>query len=109
MDDNTLLRDFAIDEVIRLHMLKRRLANSGRLVSDWARENTRCLMCRVKTYDEDMQFGLCGSCVEEFQEAGRWCGQHGPLPVRVRWINRLRNEYELIVLPCPSCPVEGVA
>ena len=107
MDDNTLLRDFAIEEVIKLHQLKRRLANSGR-VSNWARENTRCLMCRVKTYEEDMQFGLCEECVRVFQDNGRWCGQHGPLPTRVRWIDRLRNQYELIILPCPSCPTEGV-
>ena len=122
MDDSTLLDGFTADEVIKLHLLKLRIANSEREeqakhrvwrrlheATNWVRENTRCVRCQVKTYSEDLQFGFCGNCVEQFQDAGRWCGLHGPLPVRIQWIDRMRNQYDLIILPCPSCPIEGVA
>ena len=120
MNDNTTT--FTDAELAKLEALRDRYHEEGakervwnRLVSQffdaerWKRENTRCRKCRVKTYDEDLAFGLCAACIHDYQEAGRWCEYHGDLPVHTRWIDRERYQFEIEPLPCPICPLLGVA
>lgn len=115
MQDSTTFTD---DELASLEALRERHVRERvwkRLeprvfdAARYKRENRRCSSCLVKTYAEDMAFGLCPACVSEMRCKGRLCEQHGVLPVRVMWLDRARDEYELVVMACPICALLGVA
>lgn len=49
----------------------------------------------------------CGLERERYlRSVGAWCEQHGPHPVEIRWVNRDRCQFNVVVLPCFLCEVE---